>query len=149
MTLDAVRAKYLPRVAGAEDATPFVICHDGAPIGYIQTYAVGPGAWGLSGVEAGTGLDLFIGEAPLLHRGLGPKALRQFIGEIVFRDPGVRACFIDPSTRNRVAIRAFEKAGFRYLGDAADPETGKPARIMRLTREEFASARAPAADPGR
>lgn len=149
MTLDAVRAKYLPRIAGAKDATPYVICHGAAPIGYIQTYAVRPSAWDLGGVEGGAGLDLFIGEAPLLHRGLGPEILRRFIGEIVFRDPAVRACFIDPSTRNRVAIRAFEKAGFRYFGDAVDPETGKPVRIMRLAREEFASAASRAADPGR
>lgn len=149
MTLDGVRAKYLPRIAGAEDATPFVICCGGAPIGYIQAYAVRPGAWGLGGVEGGVGLDLFIGEPPLVHRGLGPEVLRQFIGEIVFHDPVVRACFIDPVPRNHVAIRAFEKAGFRYLGDAVDPETGKPARIMRLTREEFASARSREAAPGR
>lgn len=148
MTLDAVRKKYLPRIAG-EDATPYVICRGRTPIGYIQTYPLHPGAWGLSGVEGGAGLDLFIGEAPLLHRGLGPEILRQFIGEIVFRDPAVRACFIDPSTRNRIAIRAFEKAGFRCLADAVDPETGEPVRIMRLTGDEFASERSRAAAPGK
>lgn len=148
MTLDAVRAKYLPRIAGAEDATPYVICQGGAPIGYIQIYPVHPGAWGLSGVEGGAGLDLFIGEAPLLHRGLGPEILRQFIGEVVLRDPAVRACFIDPSTRNRIAIRAVEKAGFRHLDDAVDPETGTPVRIMRLVWERFASAASREAAPG-
>jgi aminoglycoside 6'-N-acetyltransferase len=137
--LDDVRRHYLPLIAGSNDATPYLICCDGAPIGYIQSYAVRPGAWGLSDVEGGIGLDLFIGEPRYLHRGLGSDILRQFAG-MAFRDTSILACFIDPSPRNRIAVRAFEKAGFRYVADAADPENGQRLRIMRLLRGEFEAA---------
>jgi RimJ/RimL family protein N-acetyltransferase len=133
---DEVRAKYLPRIAGSSDVTPYVILLEDAPLGYIQVYPVAPGAWGLRGVAAGAGVDLLIGEAEYLHRGLGPRTLRAFLGEVVFRDTAVSVCYIDPSTRNRAAIRAFEKAGFRYVADVTDPNTGLPLHLMRITREE-------------
>jgi RimJ/RimL family protein N-acetyltransferase len=135
--LGGVREKYLPRVTGASDVTPYIICRDGVPIGYIQVYPVEAGAWGLADVRGGAGVDLFIGDARYLHRGFGPEILREFVGEIVFRDGAVASCFIDPSPRNRIAIRAFEKAGFRGLAAAVDPKTGQAIEIMELTRAAF------------
>jgi RimJ/RimL family protein N-acetyltransferase len=133
-TLDEVRAKYLPRVTGQSDAMPYVICVDDVPIGYIQSYPVRAGAWGLPEVRAGAGLDLFIGDVHCLHRGLGPQILRQFVEEIVFRDKTVTACYIDPVPQNHSAIRAFEKAGFAYVGAATDPDSGLAVHLMQITR---------------
>jgi len=131
---DEVREKYLPRVIEPSDATPYIICREGLPIGYIQLYSVEPGAWGLPDVRPGVGVDLFIGDARYLHRGLGPEILRQFVREIVFRDETVTTCYIDPSPRNRIAIRAFEKAGFRYVGTGADPDRHLEVHLMLITR---------------
>lgn len=135
--LDDVRAKYLPRIADPSDAAPYLICLDETPIGYIQAYAVEPGAWGLADIRGGAGVDLFIGDARYLHRGLGPMILRRFIQEIALQDAAVAACFIDPSPRNRIAIRAFEKAGFRHLAPGVDPSTGLPVQVMRLLRADL------------
>ena len=136
-TPNEVRAKYRPRVTGPSDVIPYIICQDEVPIGYIQRYSVEPGAWGLPDVRGGAGLDLFIGDARWLHRGLGPQILKQFLETIVFRDASIDACFIDPSPRNRVAIRAFEKAGFRHFGLGTDPDSGFDVRLMRITRRDF------------
>lgn len=72
----------------------------------------------------------------ILHRGLGPRILRQFVGAIVFRDKAITTCFIDPSPRNRGAIRAFEKAGFRYVATGTDPDTGAAVYLMHITRSD-------------
>jgi RimJ/RimL family protein N-acetyltransferase len=132
--LDDVREKYLPRVAGASDATPYLIYRDGVQIGYIQLYSVEAGAWGLPDVRAGVGIDLFIGDTKYLHRGLGSAILRQFVREVAFRDAPVAACYVDPVPRNHSAIRAFEKAGFSDVAAGTDPVTGREVRIMAVKR---------------
>jgi RimJ/RimL family protein N-acetyltransferase len=78
------------------------------------------------------GLDLFIGEKDHVHRGLGPHILRRFLDELVF--PEYAACAIDPAERNRSAIRAYKKAGFRYVATIIDRETGERESIMRADR---------------
>jgi len=134
---DAVRAKYLPRVTGPSDAVPYIICRDEIPIGYIQLYRVEAGAWRLPDVRGGAGLDLFIGDTRYLHRGFGAEILRQFIREVAFQDETMTMCFIDPSPRNHIAIRAFEKAGFRRLTAGVDPDTGQAVQVMQLARDAF------------
>ena len=134
---DEVRAKYLPRITGPHDVAPYVICRGETPIGYIQLYPVGAEEWGRRDAGGAVGIDLFIGEARYLHRGLGPRILRHFLKEIVFQDEAIHACFIDPSPRNHIAIRAFEKAGFRAVGRATDPGSGGEIHLMRITRNEF------------
>lgn len=137
-TPDQVRAKYLPRTAGPDDdVTPYIIRLGEAAIGYIQLYPVRAGMWPLPNTEPGIGIDVFIGDSRYVHRGLGPRILRRFLKDIVFRDQAVDKSFVDPSTRNRVAIRAFEKAGFRRVGTATDPDSGAAVDIMRITRKEL------------
>lgn len=133
-SLDEVRAKYVPRLDDDSDVTPYVIHWDDVPIGYIQRYPVHEGAWGLRNVGTSVGIDLFIGHARYLGRGLGTQILRAFLREIVFQNPAVDACFIDPSPRNAVAIRAFEKAGFRDAGTGVDADTGAEVRLMKVER---------------
>lgn len=40
-TLDDVRQKYLPRIAGEDAALPYIASLEGAPVGYIQSYRAG------------------------------------------------------------------------------------------------------------
>jgi len=79
--------------------------------------------------------DRSIGEEGLLHRGLGPRIIRRFIEESVFSDESIGVCVIDPEPTNEAAIRACEKAGFRYF-ESVDVSEG-PACLMKLTRTEF------------
>jgi aminoglycoside 6'-N-acetyltransferase len=136
-TLDDIRAKYLPRLRGEADAVPYLILSAVFPIGYIQRYPVRDGAWGLLPSVPAVGLDLFVGEPGYLHRGLGPRILRQFLGETVFCDETIVECFIDPIARNRAAIRAFEKAGFRHIATSQTTDPSEPLHLMRMTRAEY------------
>jgi len=127
--LDEIIAKYSPRIDGKEDVRCFVIVLDDAPIGYIQDYPAG---------ENSAGIDLFIGEVQFLHRGLGASIIRQFLNDVVFANPVVATCIIDPSLSNRAAIRAYEKAGFRFYKTEANPAEAEAHHMMRIGREDFA-----------
>ncbi len=61
-----------------------------------------------------TAIDLFLD--PALHdRGLGPEAIRQVV-KMLIDERGHHRITIDPATANAVAIRAYEKAGFKRVG---------------------------------
>jgi RimJ/RimL family protein N-acetyltransferase len=111
-----VVAKYGPRTQDGNTVQAFIVTLDGAEVGYIQAYAIEtfPDYRKQLGCEAGVvGIDLFIGEEPLLHRGIGPQVLRRFVDEVVFASMGAHACLAGPDDGNSASIRAFEKAGFR------------------------------------
>ena len=134
VALDEIVAKYTPRIDGLEDVRCFVIVHGDRPIGYIQEYPLG---------EHSAGIDLFIGEVEFHHRGLGAPIIRQFLNDVVFANPAIESCLIDPAVSNREAIRAYEKAGFRFLRTVTNPGEPEPAHLMRITRAEFELRREP------
>ena len=80
------------------------------------------------------GLDLFIGHPGYIHRGLGKHILTRFLDEIVFRMPGITECCVGPEPGNAVAIRAYEKAGFRHLKTVT--VDGELEYIMVATRDK-------------
>ena len=140
-SFEDVVAKYDPRIAGERPTRGFVILHGTTPIGYIQTYMLRdyPDYSVHLGVDGETaGVDLLIGEREYLHRGLGSAILRRFLAEIVFGTMGARSCIIDPEPDNKIAIRAYEKAGFRYLRTVQVPEEPHPSYLMRIERAELA-----------
>ena len=81
------------------------------------------------------GIDTFIGEVDFLHKGFGTVYLRKFLKEITFREPGITSCIIDPEPSNKIAISAYQKAGFRYSHRAWNAEDNVAAYIMTINRE--------------
>jgi aminoglycoside 6'-N-acetyltransferase len=139
-TLDEITAEYLPKIEHAEPTYGFVIQIDGQPAGYIQWYRTHDHPDYARQIDVpldSAGIDLFIGEEQFLHRGLGPAIIRAFLREVVFADPRVGRCTIDPEERNTIAIRAYEKAGFHYLKAVQVEDEPSPSYLMELTREEF------------
>jgi aminoglycoside 6'-N-acetyltransferase len=131
--LDESIAEYAAAIDGRDPSEHYLIVVDGRPVGMIETYLVSDFPEWDAIVEAGegvAGVDLLIGEAAEVGRGLGPQALRQFTGEIVFARPGTTACVAAVDEENRRSWRAFEKAGFTYVRDVE--EDGRPHRLMRL-----------------
>jgi len=123
-------------LAGRDATDYYMIVADGRRIGMIETYRLDDHPeWAALVGEAGTGaagLDLLIGEADAVGRGLGPRVLETFAREVVFREPGIEAVVATVEEANRRSWRAFEKAGFRHVRDVE--EEGLSHRLMWLER---------------
>lgn len=136
-----IEEAYLPLIEGRDAAKPFVILHEDKPIGYIQYYPISAendeAYASLVDVKNSAGVDLFIGEAEYLHRDLGRHIIQNFLSEHIFSDPEIEVCIIGPEPKNAAAIRAYEKAGFRFFKTIQVPVEPEPEYLMKLTREEF------------
>ena len=136
-----IEEHYLPAIEGRDSAKPFVILHENKPIGYVQSYRISTqddeGYARLVDVKDSAGVDLFIGEASYLYQGLGRHVIRNFLSEHVFSDPEIETCVIGPEPKNTAAIRAYEKAGFRFFKTIHVPGEPEPEHLMTLTRREF------------
>jgi RimJ/RimL family protein N-acetyltransferase len=118
LSYDEVVAKYAPSIRGDEPVHGFIIAYDGRPIGQIQTYRIAdfPTYRGYIEIDGGmAGVDLLIGEPDYVHKGLGSHILCRFVRDIVFGTYQATSCLIDPEVDNTVAIRSYEKAGFRHV----------------------------------
>ena len=115
----------------------YIIKLDGRPIGQIQSYLVQDypdyetevGALG----ERALSIDLFIGEAELVGKGHGPALIRAFLRDEMPRYD-VELCVIGPATANRAAVRAYEKAGFRFVRAYREEDTRFPDHTLLALR---------------
>jgi aminoglycoside 6'-N-acetyltransferase len=127
----------LRRPVGGGDA---LIVADGTPVGYIRWERAAReelDAAGLSELPAGTvGIDIAIGEAHCLGRGIGSRALAKVV-ERITAGREVPAIIMATSVDNAGAIRAFEKAGFQRRRTFEDGEYG----VMWLLQWERAVIR--------
>ncbi|MDP9351632.1 MAG: acetyltransferase [Chloroflexota bacterium] len=138
-TYEEVVVHYTARIAGKEPTKAFLILYEGKPVAYIQSYRIADHPdYGRHIDESAdaAGVDVFIGEAEYIHQGLGPVFIRKFLREIVFADSRVGSCIIGPEPENRAAIRAYEKAGFRYVKTIRVPDEPQPEYLMSIVRED-------------
>ena len=114
----------------------YVITVDGAGIGIIQAAVLSnyPEAAAEVGIPNAAGVDVYIGEPEWRDRGVGSRAVRQFIDQIVFAMPGIETCTIDPEPENTRAIRAYEKVGFRHVRTYRSEDSGYDVYLMRMER---------------
>jgi aminoglycoside 6'-N-acetyltransferase len=122
-------------IEGREPTAYYLIVLEGRPVGMIQTYLASDYPEWEEIVQVGdgvAGVDLLIGEADLVGRGLGPRILAEFVRGVIFADPGTTAVVATVEEANRRSWRAFEKAGFHHVRDVQ--EEGLPNRLMRLDR---------------
>jgi aminoglycoside 6'-N-acetyltransferase len=121
-------------IRGEDPTDMFLIQIDGRPIGVLQSYRVQdyPDYVAELGelAETAASLDLFIGEPGLVGMGHGPALIREFLLRLAFERYGVSYCVIGPARANVAAIRAYEKAGFRYLRDYREPDTTDPDHVL-------------------
>jgi aminoglycoside 6'-N-acetyltransferase len=126
---------------GSATALPRIIECDGQPIGYA--HAVEIGVWAEERPEdlpAGTwDVDLFISSAEHRGKGLGQVALELITTE-VFATTLAVACSAVVPVRNEAAVRAYERAGFRWLRIWPDPLFG-PSWLMLKERPAPPTAR--------
>ena len=128
-------------MSGEDPTDHFLIRLDGRPIGDIQSYRVDDHPEYAAQIAIGrpaVGIDLFIGEADLIGRGHGPALIRAFLRDVAFPRYGVDLCVIGPSRNNTAAIRAYEKAGFRFMKTYLEPDAREPEHyLMELSRAEL------------
>jgi len=133
--------KYRSRIRGDADPTLlFLVRHCGRPIGFIQCYRIDDyDEYGqaLALDFPAAGIDVFIGEPADIGTGRGPELIRAFLREVVFARYDVDDCVIGPSVKNTSAIRAYEKAGFRFFKDAPVPDEPDPEHLMRIGRADL------------
>lgn len=137
-------ADYRRAIRGEDPTDLYVIKLDGRPIGEIQSYRIDDHPEYAAQVALGRaaiGIDLFIGEPELVGRGHGPAVIRAFLRDVAFPRYGVDLCVIGPSRSNVAAIRAYEKAGFRFLKTYLEPKSREPEHyLMELMRAELGAA---------
>ena len=137
-TMEGVEEKFGDIFSGEDSVLAYLMEFDGAPIGYIQAYWIGDHveyAQALQVEPRSVGVDLFIGDPDHVHRGLGNVILRQFVQEVVFQQMGAKFCVIGPEVGNKIAIRAYERAGFRYLKTVNVPGERAPEYLMICERD--------------
>jgi aminoglycoside 6'-N-acetyltransferase len=140
LDLAALEQKYGPRIDGIEPTHVFIIEHESQPIGWIQWYRWSDypkHAAQLQAEQNATGIDLAIGEASLTGKGIGSRAIREFILNVVSTEPGITSVVTDPEERNDRSCRAFEKAGFIPVSTVKFEGENVWRRIMRLSLPTF------------
>jgi RimJ/RimL family protein N-acetyltransferase len=138
-SLELVKKHYLPRVNGHEPVDVYLIVHDDNPIGMVESCQIDdfPEEKANFGLDLNfAGMDILIGEADFVHRGLGSGIIRQFLQEIVFQKYDVASCIVDPQVENEIAIKAYYKAGFKYLKTVWYEKEGKQEHILIINRDE-------------
>lgn len=120
-TEEEIRAEWEPRVRGEpndEDKTDrYVVSVDAIDIGIIQTsdFADYPDHAAEMQIADAAGVDVLIGLPEWRNRGVGTALIRKFVNEVIFANPAIQRCTIDPHPENRPALRACEKVGFRHV----------------------------------
>lgn len=129
-----VEAKYGLEIDCEGPTHRFIIELSGAPIGliqwyYLRDYAEYAAAIGEDPATA-VGIDLMIGDAEAIGRGLGSCAIDEFVTVVLFSLPGVDRVVTGPAAHNARSIRAFEKAGFRRAREASIAGENAPEAVM-------------------
>jgi aminoglycoside 6'-N-acetyltransferase len=96
---------------------PLIVEFGGRPIAYLQSYDPHlEDDHPYRDQPFGTlGIDVTIGIPELVGVGHGSAIVRQFVDELF--DEGTPRVVIDPDPNNTRAVRAYEKAGFRPIGE--------------------------------
>ena len=110
---------------GSAHAIARIIEADGAPVGYA--HALDATMWGETLPDAllpGTwDIDLFIASSAHRNQGLGQRALAMIRDEVFSTTLAVEVCIFAPLANER-AVRAYEKAGFRWRSVWNEPDAG-------------------------
>jgi RimJ/RimL family protein N-acetyltransferase len=135
VSLERVRDDYTADIRGPS-IWPMLACLAGEPVGYVQAYDVmqaGPGWWVDETDPGARGIDQFLADPSQLGRGLGSRMIAEVVS-LLFGDPAITKVQADPSPDNGRAIRAYEKAGFRRVGEVTTPDG--PALLMIIRRNQ-------------
>jgi aminoglycoside 6'-N-acetyltransferase len=143
-TIDELEPEFGPMIDGAEPVNGVIVEHAGTPIAFIQWYRLHdhPDYSGINLAPAGAaGIDLFIGEDDYRYHGYGAPMLRAFLRVVLFAQPDITACAIDPLVENTSAISAYRRTGFREAGIRYNAYEHGDSLIMLIDRADLIGSR--------
>jgi RimJ/RimL family protein N-acetyltransferase len=133
-----VFGKFMQRIHRPEPVSCFLVLYSNRPAAFIESCKMDnfPTQKAALGIPANTsGIDTFIGETDFLHKGFGPVYIRKFLKELIFRAPAINTCIVDPDPANKIAVKAYEKAGFNFSHRVWNDRDKVTAHIMTINRE--------------
>ena len=140
-TSESIEEEYAEYLDPDQPIHAYIIEYQGRPIGMLNWQRMGDFPAFQNTYEAedpnSINCDMLLGEADMVHRGLGATILREFLRRIVFVDPRLTSCIIDPVPDNAIAIRMYEKAGFRFVRALPEDGEGNAVYLMELSRDEL------------
>lgn len=141
-TPEEVDEEYLPMADGVGPVRGFIVTLGGRPVGLFSWERFGDSPdfqrlYGVSDPDAAN-CDVILGEADVARQGFGPRAIRAFVERVIFADARITTCIIDPHSENFIAIRAYEKAGFRFVRSVFEDGDGASVDLLELRRDELA-----------
>ncbi len=115
----------------------YLVNLSGVPIGYIRYYytdAIGDGWWGKSKKEVvdTARVIAMIGRPTYLGKGHGSMVIKAFVQEL-FKTTDIKKIIIGPHHDNTTAIKCYENAGFKPIGEKETPEG--PVMVLELNKE--------------
>ena len=138
---DDTISEYRVAMRGEDPTDLFLIRLDDRPVGQLQSYLIDdhPEYAAMVALDRPAfGIDLFIGEPDLVGKGHGPALIRAFLHDVAFPRYRADLCVIGPTRSNAAAIRAYEKAGFRFLKTYLEPDSREQEHyLMELTRAKL------------
>lgn len=132
LDLAAARAKYLPWITGEHPNHLTLVLAGERPCGYAWHYRVGDhGEYARATAEPGAvGIDIIVGDAGVLERGLGAALVRRYLHEVVFAaHPGASRIVSSPVAGDRAALRMLTDAGFVAVREITVSD-GDPAETL-------------------
>ena len=137
--LATVKQKYFPRIGSNSQIHYFIIYLNNLPISYIQTYLIKYASGYVNAIATNKGatIDLYIGDAAWLHKGLGWLIELKFLSEIVFKFFSSDECYISHDIDNIAAVKTSKKAGFTYLRNLV--ENGRDNMLLVNTKTNVLS----------
>lgn len=136
--LEAVAAKYLPRISGHEPTRMWIAEIDWEPAGLLQSYRHSdyPEHDASVGIPDAVGIDYFLGRSQR-GRGLGGLALARFAAWVFGLYPNAECCVATPAQANDASWRALERAGFIRRHECQPPDEPRwPAQPGDSTRQD-------------
>ncbi|WP_028663151.1 GNAT family N-acetyltransferase [Saccharomonospora halophila] len=127
-------AETLRRQRAGDHSLPCLVSHDDVLIAYLEVYRVARDrlADHYPHQPGDLGVHVAIGAPGDTGRGLGRSLLREVADGLLATDPACGRVVAEPDVRNVPSVKAFRKAGFRFVTEIDLPE--KTAALMVRSR---------------
>jgi aminoglycoside 6'-N-acetyltransferase len=132
-TLESIREEYRPDTVPGAASTACIVELNERPVGFIQfyrwaSYADEASEVGIPFDDRSYGLDVFIGEEDLVGVGIGTRVVT-LLSDYLVQEQNASSVSLTTDLDNHIAIRCYEKSGFRKVKQVLDLDTYQGERV--------------------